>query len=756
MSDLNIQSNLVTEQVYTWIRRQNIEFNITGCKPNTQHYAYFDRTPVNHLIVPSNGKLGDPIITNSDGNASGTFIIPSYTFYTGNRELLFSDENTYPNKFATQSSDASATFTSRVVRATVKDTIRTIQLVPEHWTRWGDPLAQSFFTFGTEGGVSVSSIDIFFQKKDPTVPITLEIRELNNGYPSEKLVYPYARAVLSASDVNVSLDASLGTNFKFPVPIFLPENQGYCFVLLSNSDKYWVWTSKMGEKSIESGTYISSQPYIGSLFKSENNITWTAEQDSDIKFTLNRAKFTSSSAIIKFGAKSEPVLLKGSNLSVTSGSPIVKIKFDHYHGLLNGDSIEINGQNYFLNYEDDENARDNITYRGISGEALTGTFDVSYINDYEVTISVSEEATSTGDLSFPGIVNDLQIESGGQNHTINGSRIVFSGGGSNPDIEQATAEIISIKNGSIIGVKMKTHGKGYTSIPNITIVGGSNTKISIISESIFKITTNRQINEYLPRISALNPPYTSIDSYLVYTRKSSNSFVQINSTSISSNKINLNTPYTLPYRGTLLSKVNNREKYFTETDTSTELVLDLKTNNDKISPIVSTNERHQLESRCYVINNQEGEDLNQYSLFDEDLQAILPATGFDPNSELYARGGTAQSRYVTKQFILDTISTGIRLYLNAYSEINCNIDVYIRTSLSTEITDNKKHYDLDWRKLYCDVERNLSKSINDFIDYTFYLDNITPFDTYDLKIVMRSSDNHKAPTIKNYRAIILS
>lgn len=727
MSDTIISSSSISEQIYTWIRRQNIEFNITGCKPNTRHWAYFDRTPVNHLIIQNGKSLGDPVITDANGNASGVFVIPSYTFYTGNKELLFSDESSYPNEFGTQSSDASSIFSSRVIRTTVKDTINIIQLVPEHWTRWGDPLAQSFFTFGTEGGVSVTSIDIFFQKKDPTVPIVLEIRQLNNGYPSEKLVYPYARVTIPSANVNTSSNASVATKFKFPVPIFLSENQGYCFVLLSNSDNYWVWTSKMGERSIESGTYISSQPYIGSMFKSENNITWTAEQDSDIKFRMNRAEF-SPQATLKFGAMSEPVLLEGKNLSVTTGSNDVTVKFDHYHGLLSGDLIDINAKNYFLY---NTKNRDSISYRGISGDSLTGTFPVTVLDDYTVKFVSPTTASSSGTLSIPGIINDVVIESGGTGYTIN-SVITFSGGGAS---KQAEASVSSVgTNGSITSIKILNHGKGYTSIPKVTISGGSGAIINIISQSIFKISTNRVVNEYLPRVSIQNPPYTSSSSSLTYTRQANSNFERV-----STNKIDLNNPVSLPYKSTLLSPSNNNRHYSSFPTAATELIIDLKTNNTKVSPTISLNEHNQLESRCYVINNQEGDDLSSN----------------DPNknTELKPVGGKAKSRYVTKQFTLDTVSNGIRLYLNAYSEKDCNIDTYIRTSLST---DDLKHQDLYWTKLNCDTERNLSKSIGDFIDYTFYLDNIPAFDTYDIKIVMRSLYRHKAPTIKNYRVIILS
>ena len=40
---------------------------------------------------------------------------------------------------------------------------------------------------------------------------------------------------------------------------------------------------------------ISTQPYAGVLFKSQNGSTWSADQSQDLKFKLNRAVFASGS-----------------------------------------------------------------------------------------------------------------------------------------------------------------------------------------------------------------------------------------------------------------------------------------------------------------------------------------------------------------------------------------------------------------------------------------------------------------------------
>ena len=48
----------------------------------------------------------------------------------------------------------------------------------------------------------------------------------------------------------------------------------------------------MGQTTLDGARLISQQPYLGSMFKSQNSSTWTAEQNEDVKFNINRAKFT--------------------------------------------------------------------------------------------------------------------------------------------------------------------------------------------------------------------------------------------------------------------------------------------------------------------------------------------------------------------------------------------------------------------------------------------------------------------------------
>ena len=70
-------------------------------------------------------------------------------------------------------------------------------------------------------------------------------------------------------------------------------------VVISPSTEYNVWISRLGEEDISTASLgesqkilITQQPYLGSLFKSQNASTWSASQFEDLKFTINKAEFT--------------------------------------------------------------------------------------------------------------------------------------------------------------------------------------------------------------------------------------------------------------------------------------------------------------------------------------------------------------------------------------------------------------------------------------------------------------------------------
>ncbi len=761
------KTDLVGVSSVAFMRPMEIQFKVTGVKPQTVMYPFFDGQNMNLFTKMDGGAYGGQLKSDAAGNLNGTFYVPPFSFNTGKRLFKLQEQKVYdPNAInGSTFGSASAVFTSSGVKNTLRETVnsftentfyRQVNVIdpappaPAPAVVRGDPLAQSFFTYGVKGGCFITAIDIYFQSKDDNLPITLQIRELVNGTPGDNLAAPNSSVTKSPIYVNTSNNSSIATKFIFTHPIYLAENRDWCFVLLSNSNKYHVWTSKMSEQSVETGRTIFEQPFIGSLFKSENNATWTAEQSEDIKFTIYKAKFpTNSVGNIKFRARANTFLLDGDKLSTVAGSSQVTVKFDSHHGLRTGDYLTIKGQA-------------TAVYNGIPSDSITSSttpdFSVSVVDDYTVTFNAKSNATVTGNLSSPGIVNTVIVEDGGAGYV--SPTITFA-----PPASGVTATAtVQVYNGVITGITMTNRGSGYTSVPTYTLspVVATPANLTVISESLFEVTTNKLVVGYKPILSTLLAPDTSIASRM---RGTDTNYQMGDLNSIKLNEFNffLKTP-------NILVSQKNQEAYLPGKQ-PTEIIMELRTDNENTSPAINLYEQQKLQTFTLVINNPVQINENLPSV-ESSTAPGSPAIGqlwYDSsisprlskvwsgttwiNSELNATGGAAYSKYLTKQFTLQTVSRGVRVFLSAVSPYESNIDLYFRTSLTT---NGLNHKTLEWVRMKCDTDTNLSKLRVELIDYTFYLDNLDPFDVYDIKIVMRSSNKAVGPKIANYRTIILA
>ena len=192
----------------------------------------------------------------------------------------------------------------------------------------GDPIAQSFYV-GEENGIFLTSCDIFFETKDDSVPVAVQIRPLIAGVPSQ-IVVPFAEVVLEPDQILTSSDGSIPTKVVFPSPVYLdgPKNLNirsaevgsniaseYAIVILSSSPNYRVFVSELGQNDILTGSRISLQYTLGSLFKSQNGNTWSPSQLEDLKYNLYRADFVSEGVVRFFNPK---LSLSNGDTSVTA------------------------------------------------------------------------------------------------------------------------------------------------------------------------------------------------------------------------------------------------------------------------------------------------------------------------------------------------------------------------------------------------------------------------------------------------------
>ena len=141
---------------------------------------------------------------------------------------------------------------------------RTSTRTEERQVGYYDPLAQTFL-IDDEGGVFLTSVDIFFSTKDSAIPVTVQIRDVVNGYPGQKIL-PFSETTLNPGSVNTSTDGSAATKFTFASPVYIQSNVEYCFVVMANSQEYNAYVARIGETSLDTNRTISAQPYASMYY----------------------------------------------------------------------------------------------------------------------------------------------------------------------------------------------------------------------------------------------------------------------------------------------------------------------------------------------------------------------------------------------------------------------------------------------------------------------------------------------------------
>jgi hypothetical protein len=214
--------------------------------------------------------------------------------------------------------------------------------------RMGDPIAQTFFTPKPASnkvnyGMFVTSVDLFFGAK-PSVslgsmqlPVSVKIAEVVNGYPTKNYL---ASATVKAKDVKLSVSPSVSntnsiTKFVFDDPVYLQPDTEYALVIYSDSPEYEVYVAELGGNVLgaDPPQRISEQPYSGSFFRSQNSSTWTAYQNEDLMFVINKAVFTGTGSAV-FNIKDVPrtgmdvdrLFINADRLTFPVGSVDFKVK----------------------------------------------------------------------------------------------------------------------------------------------------------------------------------------------------------------------------------------------------------------------------------------------------------------------------------------------------------------------------------------------------------------------------------------------
>ena len=652
---VNIQGTFQTE---------NISGNISGVTATI-------------LDVGTNKVAGDDLITNQNGEVQVLFNIPqtdSLRFRSGQREFVLTDASTASdmnytsrgknNYYAqgileTKQSTFTATRNGQIVSEQVADNqtvIQTSQRVVSD-TGWYDPLAQTF-QVKSSGGAFLTKVDVFFASKDLNIPVTLEIREVINGFPG-KLVLPFSRVTLKPEDVNIStneVDMPDGTKaksydtpttFNFPSPVYVQDNGEYALVLASDSNGYKVWVSNLGDKIPGSSRTISEQPYAGVLFKSQNGSTWTANQDQDLKFTIYRAQFdTSVIGAVEFVNDVLPTqILDKDPFETNTGSAKLKV-YQNNHGLTPGSYVTISNT-------DDTKINGNPASAGTitcstGSTTVTGSSTVFQTDIGTTTVGKGSVLRRASDNAYVGIVSTVA---------------------SNTSLTLVSNAAITISSGVAFKIVDPVNG-----IPSTEVYKSQTVAVVVENDSYIVNCTNAATNVGYSGgttvTASQNAVYNAVQP-IIQSQNFSETTALFSIKTTSGQSINgSETPYAIDSGFTGI--IPNETNYFSNPrliaseqnqnslmsgNASATLLCHMTTTNDALSPVIDTH-RTSLVAISNTINAPTETNTNNAGIDEIALITANTTIGFTTETSSGAQNATMYSTNSTVRGLFQTIKVG--------------------------------------------------------------------------------------------------
>ena len=683
-------------------------------------------------------QMGANILTNATGDIAGTFLIPNtgfLKFRTGVRELVFSDDpnnnkiladtqgrvnytavGTLQTRQATIAAVRNAEVVREVVRETDTVTDTADRIIGD--TGWYDPLAQTFL-IDIKNGCFLTKVDIFFQSKDSTLPVTLEIRNTVNGYPGKR-VLPFSKVTLNPENVSTSSNASTPTTFTFKSPVYVEENGEYCIVLYTDSINYKVWISELGQNELGTDRRISQQPYAGVLFKSQNASTWTADQLQDLKFTLYRAQFDNSTTG-RFSVVNESLpfqRLPVNALKFKGNSKVVTV-IHPSHGFVNGSSVQITGFDGAYNIP-----AANVNATHTVGNVLIDSYTITVGNIADRSIShTSSNIRATRDLTFSVLQPVIEF----RNFT--GTSVAFTAnvtpGNVATSAKDAPISILANENNYFPAVK------AVKSTVNETGSGAARKSLEIVatlSSTLENLSPVIDIN----RTSAIvvsNKIDNVTGANVLFVHDTSNVLTSNSNIAFSGNIITTNNPLVANILGTL--HVGKSLQISSNSGVNANVIISRVTNDERGNANVEV---------YYTFATQPISSGNIVTLVQRD-------SFVDERAYL---GGSAAAKYVTKQVTLEYPSRFLKIMFSSNVPRQGEIDVYYRIlPQGSQIPLGQQNYILA-QPLF-----PLQKTENPrtFYDVNYEIDDLPLFTAVTVKIVFRSSNSSQVPSIKDLRII---
>lgn len=700
---------------------------------------------------------GGNIITNKSGDVNLLFNIPntdSIRFRTGTREFKLVDSTTATGEFtsrgrasyraegiveskqATVNAVRNAEFVQNIVTENQTILATSERVISD--TGWYDPLAQTFL-IDNKGGAFLTKVDIFFATKDTSIPVTLEIREVVNGYPGKR-VLPFSRVTLRPEQVNISsitvdLDGvatpkyDTPTTFTFPSPVYAQDATEYCIVLISDSNKYKVWISQLGDTVPGTNRTISEQPYLGSLFKSQNASTWTTDQTQDLMFTIYKAKFdTSAVGTIQFVNDVLPyTTLETDPFQMTTGSNIVRI-WQNDHGLTDGSKITISGVSGTLN--------------GIPAAELNGTWFVNNIDLDSYTITTTTSAAksgyfggtsirATGQVQYDAVLPIAQVQNFSETSTTYALKTTSGksvDGGQTPYVQDISFGDCLVNDTNYFysprlissEINENTFTGGNKSVTFAVNLSSTNDSLSPVldTQRISLVAISNRINSPTNANTNVTPvDYTQLFTGATGTFSFSGSTITSTVAGVKSLMNTVGVGQFIKVEGTTTAGNSGQFLVTDVTDNGTNCTI-------TVSGVSFTSE-----------NSVSGTIISTVNLFTDEIAPI---------------GSTTASKYVSKAIKLALPSTFMKIRFAANIPSQSDINVYYKTSIGSSGNLDKTKYTL---ANPVSTPIKVENGNETFYDVDYSLANLSPFDLVQVKLVMKSVNTSAVPRIKDLRII---
>lgn len=735
--DILSQTSSVTTNrdtnIIPFIRAQNVNFRGRGMISNARVFPFFDGVDVSSFCVPTtssfvaSGNVGDALITSANGEVHGTFQLPNdgnQRFETGTLTFRLIDNLNNNRSLGNFTTVAEGQFTASGTQEIVQDSVITVrELQRVNQVVLFDPLAQTFRvedSFAENStvdnqysirqnpsrspGMFLTKLDLFFASKDPTLPIEIQIREVDpsSGFVTSNVI-PFSSVIVEPDDINVNATSPVPTPIYFNTPIYLLTDVDYAIVVkpAGGSPRYNLWVARMGETDIITGNRITANPYSGLLFVSANDRNWTSIQEEDLTFRAYFANFgeNKSGSVQIENPEQEYFTISNTTIGLTTGQTV--------HGET---SLVFTSQPSV-----------NVGTFASGGTSLANG----------IIASISSNTASVKDVTLP------------KKYTTGETVTFFHANGLTTGVT-AVIHSNTTPTGVIQFIDPNAPENGRMTLESITGTFSANTQFK---EQVNGYTgdidtvTNLKVDEAYLQISRLNLQQTRTE----YTGKLATSTTSRDS---AFSEFSDNGETFLEARKFILG--DDQETSGLSGAKSADFKLNLtNSNNNRHSPAVDI-DRMGLIATEFFINNDETNE-NQTSGGNATARYISKTVTLE-------EGLDAEDLRVLVTAYLPSVSS-LAVYgkfLNSADDSTMDdrpFQELSRTTVSTVVSSDEDKED------YKEIEFNLPTSVltGASNEYQYTTDGVTytGYKSFKLKLVLMTSNEAKSPVVRDYRAIAL-